>query len=56
MGPMFEILDIRRPGDEFMISIKDREVVDGERWVVATLSENEGAQLYDYLKQFFEKV
>lgn len=56
MGNISEILNIWRPDDEFIISIKDREVNDGERWVVASLSEDEGLRLYDYLKQFFEKV
>lgn len=53
MSTMFENLDIWRPDDEFIISIKDREVKDGERWVVTSLTEDEGKQLYEYLETFF---
>lgn len=54
MSTMFENLDIWRPDDEFIISIKDREVTDGERWVVVSITEDEAKQFYEYLKNFFE--
>ena len=53
MSTMFENLDIWRPDDEFIISIKDREVTDGERWVVVSITEDEAKQFYEYLKNFF---
>ena len=54
MSTMFENFDIWRPDDEFIIYVKDREVKHEERWVVVSLSEDEGKQLYEYLKEFFE--
>ena len=54
MGTMFENFGVRRSDDEFLIYVKDREVKHEERWVVASLSEDEGKQLYEYLKEFFE--
>lgn len=54
MNTMFENFDIWRPDDEFIICVKDREIKHEERWVVVSLSEYEGKQLYEYLKEFFE--
>ena len=53
---MFENLDIWRPDDDyFIITIRDREVKNGEKWVVAALTNDEGKQLYEYLKSHFSE-
>ena len=54
MSAMFENLDIWRPDDEFIISIKDCEFKDGEKWVITSLTEDEAKQLYEYLETFFK--
>ena len=45
-------IDDERP---FMLTCKDREVTDGERWVVASLTEEEAKKIYEYLGNFFAK-
>ena len=54
MSNISDNLDIWRPDDEFIISIRDHEVKYVERWVTTQLTEDEGKQLYEYLKDFFE--
>lgn len=51
MDTMFENLDFRfdkENNDErpFMIACKDREIMDGERWVLVSLSTDEAKRLY----------
>lgn len=36
-----------------VIACKDRAVHDGGSWVVASLSEEEVVQVYEYLQQYF---
>lgn len=50
MDTMFENLDFRfdkENNDErpFMIACKDREIMDGERWVLVSLSTDEAKRL-----------
>lgn len=39
----------------FVVGCKDRTCVDGERWVLSTLSTKEAEQLYEYLDKYFKK-
>lgn len=39
--------------DYFMVACKDREVVDSERYVVVTLSDEEMKKVFDKLKMYF---
>ena len=54
MKTLFENFDIWKDDslqDEqpFIIACKDRETVDGERWVLASLTNEEAKKLYEYL-------
>ena len=56
MDTMFENLDFRfdkENNDErpFIIACKDREIIDGERWVLASLSTDEAKRLLKYLEE-----
>ena len=58
MDTMFENLDFRfdkENNDErpFMIACKDREIMDGERWVLVSLSTDEAKRLHT---DFFMEV
>lgn len=60
MGTMFENLDFRfdkENNDErpFIIACKDREIIDGERWVLASLSTDETKRLLKYLEEHIAK-
>ena len=55
MDTMFENLDFRfdkENNDErpFMIACKDREIMDGERWVLVSLSTDEAKRYSSILK------
>lgn len=60
MDTMFENLDFRfdnENNDErpFIIACKDREIIDGERWVLASLSTDEAKRLFKYLEEHIAK-
>lgn len=60
MDTMFENLDFRfdkENNDErpFIIACKDREIIDGERWVLASLSTDEAKRLLKYLEEQIAK-
>lgn len=60
MDTMFENLDFRfdkENNDErpFMIACKDREIMDGERWVLVSLSTDEAKRLLKYLEEHIAK-
>ena len=60
MDTMFENLDFRfdkENNDErpFIIACKDREIIDGERWVLASLSTYEAKRLLKYLEEHIAK-
>lgn len=60
MDTMFENLDFRfdkENNDErpFIIACKDREIIDGERWVLASLSTDEAKRLLKYLEEHIAK-
>lgn len=60
MDTMFENLDFRfdkENNDErpFMIACKDREIMDGERWVLVSLSTDEAKRLLKYLEEHISK-
>lgn len=46
-------------GDEdnkpFLVACRDREVLDGERWVITSLSVDQARSIRDYLNTFLEK-
>lgn len=48
---IFDPDDKERP---FGFMIRDREFTNGERWVLASLSEEEARDLYEYLKKHFQ--
>lgn len=55
---MFENFDVYRTNDTshpFIVSCKDREVKNEERWVLCALSNDEAKQVYEYLGKFFSK-
>lgn len=60
MDTMFENFDFRfdkENNDErpFIIACKDREIIDGERWVLASLSTDEAKRLLKYLEEHIAK-
>ena len=60
MDTMFENLDFRfdkENNDErpFIIACKDREIIYGERWVLASLSTDEAKRLLKYLEEHIAK-
>jgi hypothetical protein len=60
MDTMFENLDFRfdkENNDErpFMIACKDQEIMDGERWVLVSLSTDEAKRLLKYLEEHIAK-
>lgn len=60
MDTMFENLDFwfdKEDNNErpFMIACKDRETMDGERWVLASLSTDEAKRLLKYLEEHIAK-
>ena len=60
MDTMFENLDFRidkENNDErpFIIACKDREIIDGDRWVLASLSTDEAKRLLKYLEEHIAK-
>lgn len=40
--------------DYFMVACKDREVVDSERYVIVTLSDEEMQKVFDKLRAYFD--
>lgn len=55
MSTMFENLDIwfdkgnEANNPSFIIACRDREIIDGDRWVLSSLSIEETKRLYVYL-------
>lgn len=54
MQKMFENFDIWKDDSleddqSFVVACKDREVTDGERWVLASLTKEEAKKIYEYL-------
>ena len=54
---MFENFNLQRDKDSnlFIVMCRDREVQNGERWVVITLTNEDVRQIYEYLKEYFQK-
>lgn len=61
MDTMFENFDLwfDKDGEEderpFMVACRDRETIDGERWVIASLSIEEATKLNKYLEEHLHK-
>lgn len=49
------VLEKTKEEPSFMFACKDREVSFGERWVFASLFEDEAKQVYEYLKKYFSE-
>lgn len=43
-----DTLDSRKP---FIVACRDREATSEERWVLASLSNNEAKKVYEYLQE-----
>lgn len=39
----------------FMVACKDRQITSEERWVLASLSNDDMKQVYEYLSGYFQK-
>ena len=60
MQKMFENFDIWKYDslqDEqpFIVACKDREAIDGERWVLASLTNEEAKKIYEYLGEHLKE-
>ena len=60
MQKMFENFDIWKDDslqDEqpFIVACKDREAIDGERWVLASLTNEEAKKIYEYLGEHLKE-
>lgn len=59
MEKMFENFDLWKDDDledgrPFIVACKDRESINDERWVLASLSEEEAKKIYKYLHEYFK--
>ena len=50
---LLENIDILEDANSFILAVRDREVTNGQRWVLTLLSEDEARKVYEYLRRHF---
>lgn len=46
---------VQKAGDEFIFTSRDRECKTEERYVINALSKSDTREIYEYLKNYFNK-